>query len=225
MGVRLDKLLGKSPYSLVQEMMSTTNKAVFLIPRLFEALKADEIEKNKKISAEISQKEGEVDEIKQKIREIVSQSLFFPFPKRDFLELIFCMDSISDRAESVAKLFTLRTLAYPENLEKRVDLMLEIIQKLREYLSNILLDELDELVNASFSGPEAKAVAAMIKGISHKAYELEQASHEALVVIYQPDSGLEATEVILWNRIIDKLESVGLAIEKTATTLRLLMEK
>jgi len=225
MGVRLDKLLGKSPYLLVQEMMSTTNKVTFLIPRLFEGLKAEDIEKCTQTSNEISKKEGEIDEIKVKIRTIVGQSIFFPFPKRDFMELIFSMDSISDRAETVAKLFTLRPLAFPDELEHRLQAMLKTIQTLREYLSNILLDELDGLVNASFSGPEARAVSAMIDGICSKAHELELEAHAAMVVIFQPDSGLEPTEVILWNRIIDKLESVGLAFEKTATTLRLLMEK
>lgn len=225
MGVRLDQLLGKSPYRLVQEMMSTTNKVTFLIPRLFDALKAEDIKKCLKTSNEISKKEGEIDEIKVEIRLLVSQSLFFPFPKRDFMELIYSMDSISDRAETLAKLFTLRSLAFPDALETSLQAMLKTVQTLREYLSNVLLDELDGLVNSSFSGPEARAVGAMIDGICSKAHELELEAHAAMVVVFQPESGLEPTEVILWSRIIDKLESVGLAFEKTATTLRSLMEK
>lgn len=225
MGVRLDKLLGKSPYSLVRDMMSTTNKVTQLIPKLLLGLKDGDLELCNRLSEEISQKEGEIDEMKHKIRIIVSQSMFFPFPKRDFLELIYTIDSISDRSETVAKLFTIRHLSYPAALEEKVNLMLQTIQTLREYLSNIFLDELNDLVESSFSGPEAQAVHAMIDGISKKAHELEVQTHEAMVVLYQDSLGLAPTEVILWNRIIDKLESVGLAFEKTATALRLLMEK
>ena len=163
--------------------------------------------------------------MKHKIRLIVSQSMFFPFPKRDFLELIYTIDSISDRSETVAKLFTIRTLAYPPELEAQVNEILKTIQSLREYLSNIFLDELNDLVESSFSGPEAQAVHAMIDVISERAHVLEVQAHKALVVIYQDHVGLEPREVILWNRILDKLESVGLAFEKTATNLRLLMEK
>lgn len=225
MGVRLDKLLGKSPYSLVRDMMSTTNKVTHLIPKLLAGLKANDLDQCVQLSDEISHKEGEIDEMKHKIRLIVSQSMFFPFPKRDFLELIYTIDSISDRSETVAKLFTIRHLSYPPELENKVTLMLDTIQSLREYLSNIFLDELNDLVESSFSGPEAQAVHAMIDGISQKAHVLEVHTHEALVVLYQDNLGLAPTEVILWNRIIDKLESVGLAFEKTATALRLLMEK
>ncbi len=225
MGVRLDKLLGKSPYSLVQDMMSTTNKVTHLIPKLFDSLKDADLETGVKLSNEISQKEGEIDEMKHKIRLIVSQSMFFPFPKRDFMDLIYTIDSISDRSETVAKLFTIRTLAYPPELEEKVNEMLSTIQTLREHLSNIFLDELNDLVESSFSGPEAQAVNAMIDFISQKAHELELQAHAALVVIYQDHINLPPREVILWNRILDKLESTGLAFEKTAISLRLLMEK
>lgn len=225
MGIRLDKLLGKSPYSLVRDMMSTTNKVTQLIPKLLAGLKANDLEQCVQLSDEISRKEGEIDEMKHKIRIIVSQSMFFPFPKRDFLELIYTIDSISDRSETVAKLFTIRHLSYPPALEAQVEQMLKTLLTLREYLSNIFLDELNDLVESSFSGPEAQAVHAMIDGVTQKAHELEVQTHATLVVLFQDNLGLAPTEVILWNRIIDKLESIGLAFEKTATALRLLMEK
>jgi len=225
MGIRLDKLLGKSPFGHVQEMMRLTNKVTYLLPKLFQAIKVGDLETTRSLSKEISEIEGQIDEVKHLIRQIVSESLFFPFPKRDFLELIFSMDSISDRTEKLAKLFTVRYLGYPETLEHQIEPVLETVDKLREYLSNILLDELPGLVEASFRGPEAKAVSQMVQGISQKAHELEEASHEAMVTIFQPNTGLEPTEVILWNKIIDKLEAVGLSFEKTATILRMLMEK
>lgn len=225
MGVRLDKLLGKSPFGHVQDMMRLTNKVTYLIPKLFMALESQDLEKTLELSKQVSEMEGEIDDVKHKIRQIVSESLFFPFPKRDFLELIFSMDSISDRSEKLAKLFTVRPLHYPDELKPKIQEVLETVEKLREYLSNILLDELPGLVEASFRGPEAKAVAQMVHGISEKAHELEEVSHEAMVTIFQPGSGLEPTEVILWNKIIERLESVGLAFEKTATILRMLMEK
>lgn len=225
MGIRIDKLLGKSPFLLVQEMMSTTNKVVFLIPRLFEQVKQRDLNGCQQTAREISEKEGEIDQIKLQIRTIVAQSLFFPFPKRDFLELIFTLDGISDRAEILGKIFALRELHYPPALEQVMKNMLQTLQRMRELLSMILLDELSSLAEASFSGPEAQSVLGVIEEIARQAHALEQQAHDALVVIFQPDSPLEAQEIILWNRIIDKLEAVGLALEKSATTLRMLIEK
>jgi len=231
MGVRIDKLLGKSPFSLIQEMMSTTNKATLLIPRLFEQVKKHDVEGCQATAQSISEKEAQIDEIKNKIRSNVAQSLFFPFPKRDFLELIFTLDSISDRAEILGKIFALRDLSYPDALEEQMQPMLKTLQKMNELVSLIFVDEFNSLAEASFSGPEAQSVLAIIEEVTRQAHQLEQRAHDALVVVFQPGSQdmqqalLKPQEIILWNRIIDKLEAVGLALEKSATTLRLLMEK
>lgn len=225
MGVRIDKLLRRSPYHLIQEMMSTTNTSTFLIPRIFEAIKLKQLEEVQNYTDEISKLEMQVDEIKREIRNQVTQSLFFPFPKRDFLELIFSLDSISDNTELLGKISSLRTLAYPNELEVVVKSMAETVLKLREYLSNILMEELNVLVEASFSGPEAQAVLAMIEGIGQKAHTLEVQAHAARVVIFNENSPLSPQDIILWNRIVDKLEAVGLSMERSANSLRLLMEK
>lgn len=225
MGVRIDKLLRRSPYHLIQEMMSTTNTSTFLIPKIFGAIKQERLGEIKTLTDEISNLEMQVDEIKREIRNQVTQSLFFPFPKRDFLELIFSLDSISDNTELLGKIASLRLLEYPGELEEEVNSMAETVLKLREYLSNILMVELNALVEASFSGPEAQAVLAMIDGIGQKAHTLEVQAHAARVVIFAEDSTLGPQDIILWNRVVDKLEAVGLALERSANNLRLLMEK
>ena len=65
----------------------------------------------------------------------------------------------------------------------------------------------------------------MIDEVNSKAYELEQSAHHALVVIFAENSTLDPREVILWSRIIDKLEAVGLAYERMSNNLRRLMQK
>lgn len=225
MGVRIDKLLSKSPFSMIQEIVTITTKATAQLPELFTALKSRDLPLCQDIANEISTREGEVDELKRKIRTLVGQSLFFPFPKRDFLELIFSLDSITDRAEILGKVMSLRALTYPEDLEAKVNQMLVHLAKLQEYVGQIFLKELGGLAEASFSGPEAQGVLEMIDGVNSKAHELEVAAHQSLVVLFREDSELDPREVILWNRLIDKLESVGLAYERTANNLRRLMEK
>lgn len=225
MGIRIDQLLSKSPFSMIQQIVTITAAATNLFPELFTAMKNKNLALCQQIALDISQKEGEVDELKRKIRTLVGQSLFFPFPKRDFNDLIISMDSITDRAELLGKIMSLRELTYPEGLEREVNQMITHINSLRQCVCKIFLEELDGLATASFSGPEAEAVVNMIDAVNSKAYDLEQSAHQALVVIFSEESTLDPREIILWNRMIDKLEAVGLAYERTTNTLRRLMEK
>lgn len=224
MGVT-DRLFSKSPFALLIGVMQETNQVFNQIPLLFQALKSFENDTLSRLATEISEQEGKIDQLKKDIRQTVSQSMFLPFPKRDFLDLLFTMDSISDRIESLSKYFLLRELSYPPQLEEKIEIVILQLKAINQEISHIFIVELPGLLGASFRGPQADSVTKMIDSIAEQAYYMENYIHQAMVELFKLDDQLHPSEILLWTKIINKLEAVGHAIEKTGYTLRLLLEK
>lgn len=223
MGVRIDKLVGPPHFLRIQDMMALTDRAMLMLPDLLDSVYQQDLDRCEQFSTKISQLENEVDQLKHGLRQRVYTSLFFFFPKRDFLDFVTQLDSLTDRCELLAKTYTYRVISTPERLKSQVERLLQQELSLYKRLSTVIVDELPGLFEASFSGLEAHGVLDMIDDLVAQAHPLREQIHQAMVELFQAE--LSVSELLIWQKALTTLENLGISIEKSATALRSLMEK
>lgn len=223
MGVRIDKLVGPPHFLKIQDMMTLTNRVMLMIPELLSAVYQQDLAACEQMAEAISRSENEVDQIKHGLRQRVYSSLFFSFPKRDFMDFVYQLDGITDRCELLAKTFTYRTISTPESLKVLLNNLTHLLMLMHKHLNAIIIDEVPGLIEASFSGPEAQAVVSMIDAIIQEGQPLKAQVHDVLVALFQAE--LSVSELLIWQKAVLTLENLGISIEKSATDLRSLMEK
>lgn len=223
MGVRVDKLIGPSQYGLLQDIMSLTDDVMKRLPQLLQSVYDQDLGACEKQALFISEQESAIDELKHTIRERVHGSLFFSFPKRDYMELIYRFDSISDACEAAAKTCTYRVIDSPDALRSGLKFLVSDLLDLHEALRSIIEEEIPGLVEASFSGPEALAVMDMIEALLKRRFKVRDQVHQVLKSLFEEE--LSVAETLIWQKFILKLEKVAVGIEKTALALRMLLEK
>jgi predicted phosphate transport protein (TIGR00153 family) len=141
----------------MQEHMHMAQKCVDLLAPMIQHVVDGTWNEVKAISKEIYRFEQEADNIKNDIRNHLPKSLFMPVDRRDLLDILHSIDSIADTVEDVAASLQLKPLQLPTQLaESLIDLTARSIDTARQ--AGHIVDELDTIVQASFSGPEAEKV-------------------------------------------------------------------
>ncbi|OGF59725.1 MAG: TIGR00153 family protein [Candidatus Fischerbacteria bacterium RBG_13_37_8] len=214
------KLFGKSPFVPLQELMVKIASCVSLLPALFDAFIAGNQDKIAELSEEISFREHEADMIKTTIRSHLPSAMLMPVDRRDLLEVISNMDAISDLAEDIGVLLTLKQLTLPDELKSiflsYLQLSMEAIDKL-----TVLFKELDELLQASFGGPEAQKINTMIDEISYLEHKADIEGRQLARKLFMLDEKMKAVDVFLFFKIFNKIGDVSNFSEKVANRIRI----
>lgn len=221
----IDRLLSRSPFSNIVEMMKEIILVVDMIPVLFQSVKDSHFEKLRDYSRQISESEGRIDNIKREARVAIPKSLFLPIPKRDLLDLILTLDGIPDRAEDLAKTFNLRNFSYPESLHSKIQPVLTLNKEVNELLTKMFIQELANLIESSFSGPSVQNVIDLAEKISDKTYEAENKIQSAMREVFRCENLLHPSEVLIWIKILEQLEHITHSQEKSSNTLRRILEQ
>jgi predicted phosphate transport protein (TIGR00153 family) len=85
------------------------------------------------------------------------RSLFMPIARHDLLSLVSRQDKIANIAKDVAGLMTGRAFAFPKSLEADVTSFVNAVIAAAA-ATETLLNELDELLETGFAGPELDIV-------------------------------------------------------------------
>lgn len=216
-------LFGKSPFKPIQEHMKKIKECVDLMLPLIEAFLQNNSEEIDRVSKQIYLKEHEADEIKNSIRDNLHSSLFLPVDRRDLLEVLSSQDAIADTVEDLAVLVNLREIKlsgdYSESIMELAKKVVETFEK-----SFHIVDHLDELVKASFSGSEAKKVLELINELGFMEWKVDKFQMKVVKKLYNlPD--IKYIDFILMDKIIQKISDVSNASEKMGNRLRLLLSR
>ena len=218
------ELFAKSPFGPLQNHMRKVLECVALIPDLFKALETGDDKKFKEVSAGIQDAEYEADKIKNQIRGDLPSTIFTPVDRRDLLEILSIQDSISDVAEDVMVLLNLRQLPIPDGMKEELwDLVDQVMVVIRQY--EMIGEELDELMEASFGGAEASKVLEMIDNLGKEEYEADQRQHKLVTRLLTLEDELGAVNIVLWMKVLGALGDIANNAEKTGNRIRLFLSK
>jgi len=221
----LFKVFGQSPFKALEQHMRKCVETANKTPELIGALKAGDHEKVKIIAKEVMALEHEADEIKNELRDNLSRSLFLPIDRRDFRRLLSAQDEIADRVEDLCVVATLKPdLKIPPELAEELDRVVgHVIDCINQ--AHRIGDELDELLEAGFGGPEAEKVFGMIQQVSEIEHLIDKRQYKFSQALVSIADNLKPIELIIWTEFIKNLGRIGNAAESYSKELRNILAK
>lgn len=216
------KLLGRPPFKPLQEHMNHVSQCVELLPDLIDTLLNGNYDKATQISKSISRLEHDADAAKQQIRKNLPRSMFLPISRVSFLDILDLQDSIADRAEDTAIIMTLCPFKLPLGAQKDFPLFLK--KNLQAFKLVVgIIDELQDLVEASFGGVEAERVLNVIEQVAFFEHEADKIQRSILASVLT-DNALTAADLFQFTKSMEALSGVSNQSEKLANRIRSTLE-
>ncbi len=217
-------LFAKSPFGPLQDHMRKVMDCVSLIPDLFRALEEEDENTFQDLVEKIKEAEHEADKIKNEIRGDLPKTVFTPVDRDDLLEVLSLQDSVSDYAEDVAVLLSMKALPFPATMRNEFWKFLEQVMVTVNHYAKIN-EELDELMEASFGGAEAGKVEEMINQLGREEHETDKLQYELVRKLLSLEDKIGTLNVIMWMKVLEATGNLANRAEKVGNRLRLFLSK
>jgi predicted phosphate transport protein (TIGR00153 family) len=218
------ELFAKSPFGPLQDHMRKVMECVRMVPDIFRALEEDEEDRLEQLVDEIKRAEFEADLIKNQIRGDLPKTVFTPVDRSDLLDILRFQDRISDVAEDVGVLLSMRHLPFPEEIRPKFWIFMDQVMVTVEQFGRIS-EELDELVEASFGGAEAGKVTEMIDNLGHEEHKADVKQYDLVKELLTLEDKIGPVNVILWMKVLEAVGNIANGAEKTGNRIRMLLSR
>ena len=215
-------ILAKNPFRSLKEHMTKSLLSAEKTRDLFKALFAKDVDSVNRISKEISKIEHECDVIKQKIRANLSKSVFLPVERRDIMNVLSNMDSIADNAEDIGVLLTMRWMELPKELEPVFWNLLESNVAVVRDASKVI-EALDNLLEAGFSGPDASKVRVQIDEIDRLEHVADKMQDMFCKGLFAKEDEIKPAALFMWLKIGNKVGNLANSSERMVNYIRLML--
>lgn len=215
-------LFAKSPFGPLQDHMRKVIECTRLVPELFRAMEDKEEDRFNELVDLIKRTEHEADIIKNQIRGDLPKTIFTPVDRNDLLDILRFQDRISDVAEDVAVLLSMRRLPFPEEMRRQFWDFLEQVMATVEQFGRIN-EELDELMEASFGGAEAGKVMEMIDNLGHEEHKADVKQYDLVKKLLSLEEEIGPVNVILWMKVLEAVGNIANGAEKTGNRIRMFL--
>lgn len=218
----LSRLFGPNPFSLLKRHMRVVLSCAEHLPPLFEALLESDQEEVEHQRDLICTLEHEADAIHKEVRQNLPRTFFLPVDRRDLLDLLEMQDKIADVSQDIAGLLVEREMNVPEGIRSEIMPFINECLKVCAHAASIM-EELDELLETGFSGPEAESVSNMIDTLN----EMEAVSDKKEMSIgkslFRYEDQMNPVSVIFWHRLIEWIGDTADYAEAVGNRLRLMI--
>ena len=217
------KLFGKSPFAPLQSHMNKVASCIEKLAAVVASLPNADPAQIEKFVADLCTLEHEADLTKNDIRNHLPRSIFLPIDRPQFLEILAIQDSIADKAEDVGILLTLRPLAPFKNFKEELQ---SLFQKssLVFWDAKHIIEEIDELLEASFGGLEAEKVKEMVEQTAYKEHEVDLKQRDLMKQLFSEGTDLSSPDFYLWHKLIEEIAGISNLSEKLANRIRMVLE-
>ncbi len=215
-------LFGRSPLKPLKQHMQKVRQCVISLQPFFEAVLSGNKENVLTIKSRIDILESEANAIKSDLRMHLPNSLFLPVARGDLLAILTAQDQLANRARDIAGLVYGRGLKIPAPIQS--DFMILLMRSIDATLAaSAAINELDELLESSFRGSEAKMVQRMISKIDSIEEESDRAKQEVQLGLFPLENTLSPIEVVFLYRLLDWVADLGNRAEIVGEHLELLL--
>jgi predicted phosphate transport protein (TIGR00153 family) len=217
-------LFGRSPIGPMQQHIAKAHECAANLLPFFEAVMAEDWVKVEQVQQEMARLEREADKLKKSVRLHLPKSLFLPVARTDLLELLSVQDKVANRAKDIAGLMLGRQMAIPQTLHAP---MRAYVQRTVDASAQALkaMNELDELLEAGFSGREAALVESLIE-------ELDAIEHDTDVMqigvrqqLFKLEKDLAPVDVMFLYQIIEWIGDVADRAQRVGNRLEQLLAR
>lgn len=220
----LSSLLPNSPFDSLQKHAQSVSDCVFALKEFFKEIKNRSV-KAQETGQRVSELEHQADKIKDNIRDNLSKAIFLPVDRENLLEILSIQDAIADTAEDIAVLTLIKEdLIIPDDLLILLDIMLDKSIETFSVYKNII-DELDELLEATFTGPQAEKIRKKIDEVAYKEHETDGAQKVFLKKFFSLDKQLSQSDFFIIAKLSRRIGDIANISEKAANKIRLILLK
>lgn len=217
-------LFGRSPFGPLQAHMEKVWECVKRVKPCFDAVLAGDRDGAERITQEICRLESEADRIKDDIRSNLPKSLFLPIDRRDLLEILHLQDSLADLSQDVVVSLGLREANLHQDLREPLDQLLTEVTKVCENASRIIA-EIDELVETSFGGHEARKVLEMVESLNAEETVTDELGIAIARKLFTLEKEMSAVDIMMFFRVFRQIGELANIAEQIGNRLRLLIAK
>ncbi len=218
------RLFGHSPFKPLQQHMRLVVQCANEVPTLMEALCQDDGNKVQSTRDEIFKLENAADEIKNQLRAHLPKRLFMPVDRRDVLEILDLQDTIADTAQDIAGMLVVRKMEIIKPMHVPLLVLTRRCVDACNQMAKIM-EQLDELLETGFRGPESERVLEMIDELNMIETDTDQKGAEVLRIIFDHEEELGPVSVIIWLRLIHWIGDLADFAERVGNRHRLLLAR
>ncbi|MCP5520818.1 MAG: DUF47 domain-containing protein [Verrucomicrobiales bacterium] len=218
----ISRLLGESPFSLLQRHGVKVQECVARLEPLFAALEAGDLERVRAIAAEVFEKETEADNLRNQLHERLVSKVLMPLRKEDLFNILEQQDSMADRIEDIAATLTYRDMRLPGGLMAEVRGYLDWVLRNCE-LAKGILSKLGLLVEAAFGGRDALTVSRLITELSEREDRSKTRQIELMRRLLADEDRLPPVETMLWVQVIDYLGQLSAHADRVGNGIRMIL--
>lgn len=217
-------LFGQSPFKPLQEHMRLVVRCADEVPGLFEALHSQDVDRLEEARDRIFKLENDADEIKNQLRAHLPKSMFMPVDRRDLLEILDLQDSIADTAQDIAGMLVVRRLTLPDPMRRPlIGLTKRCVDACHQLAA--IMEELDELLETGFRGPESDKVMEMIAELNRIESDTDIRAIETMRALFDHEEEIGAVSTIMWDRVIHWVGDLANFSERAGNRHRLLLAR
>ena len=195
-------IFAKSPIKPLQQHISTCFECAKLLCSFFNAVTQNDWQQAASVYDEIRDLEHQADELKQKLRLNLPQSLFLPVSRADLIQMIKVQDKIANRAKDISGLTLGRKMAMPEAIAEfymsYLKASLRTVGKAKK-----AIHELDELLETGFRGVEVKVVEKMIIELDDCEHETDELQVTIRRKLFEIEDSLSPVDVMFLYKVIE----------------------
>ena len=217
-------LFGRSPFKPMQDHMAIVAECVAQVPTLFDALIAGDEAARETAKDRIFEREHAADRLKNEVRLHLPKGLFMPVDRRDLLAVLDAQDAIADTAQDIAGLLATRPMPVPDDMQADLRRLVErCVETCNQAVT--IINELDELVETGFRGPEARRVEEMIADLDRIEGETDQLGMSLMSALFAHENDMSPVSVMLWYRLIHWIGNLADYAQKVGDRLLLLIAR
>ncbi len=220
----IKELFGESPFSSLVKHARKVHECVELICPLMDAIIDEDYERIHQLQDRVSQLEYEADQVKNAIREHLPRRYFMPVEREDLDNFLHHIDSVADGVEDFAVvLFIRKTRIHPDLCEEFKEFAGQVLK-----LSSMLTaaaEDLENLVETSFGGAEAKSVLEKIASLGEEEWRCDRFQRRISIHIYDLEDELDPITIAFYEKMLRTLGEVANAAENTGEFLRTMIVK
>ena len=219
----ISKLFGKSPFTPLQAHMRNVAECINKTKELFGLMEKGDYDGVFELAKIISKLEHNADLTKNDIRNNLPKGLFMAVDKGSILEILGIQDNIADKAEDIGILLTFRNLSMPAELHELFNAFLVKNFEAFDVAFNIV-DQLDELLDYTFTGMEALKVNEMVDDVALKEHEADILQRKLLQKLYNLDNEIPYQDFVMILQLIQECSAISNYSEKLGHRIRIMLD-
>ena len=218
----ISSIFGVSPVPNLQRHMRITVCAAQELTPLLAAAQVEDWPLVERHEAEIARLEEEADHRKKAIRLQLPSTYLLPVARADVFDLLAQQDGIADAASVLAELIRERQLCFPERCEPVAQDALQSALAACDK-ARALVDELDELLEAGFDGPQRTRASLMQDAVATLVRETTQKTSALRDKLRSEESAQPPLQIWFLYAAADAIRELARAADKAARRLQTLL--